>query len=58
VITAAATTTTTLIAGILLSYILASMIIGNNIDSGGFWKIFFIVAGIVQMFWTLPIVKQ
>jgi hypothetical protein len=46
VITAAAATTTTLIAGILLSYILASMIIGNNIDSGRY----FLSSLEVQMF--------
>ncbi|HEY7078464.1 MAG TPA: hypothetical protein VH500_02110 [Nitrososphaeraceae archaeon] len=42
----------TLIAGILhLS--LASNVIGQNLPTG----IFFLVAGIAQIFWTLPIVR-
>jgi hypothetical protein len=42
----------TLIAGILhLS--LASNVIGNNLPVG----VFFLVAGIAQIFWTLPIVR-
>jgi hypothetical protein len=43
----------TLIAGILhLS--LASNVLGNNLQVG----IFFVVAGIAQVFWTLPIVRR
>ena len=42
----------TLIAGILhLS--LASNVIGNNLSVG----VFFLVAGIAQIFWTLPVVR-
>ncbi|CAN5446907.1 hypothetical protein BH18THE1_BH18THE1_11570 [soil metagenome] len=42
----------TLIAGILhLS--LASNVIGNNLPVG----VFFLVAGIAQIFWTLPVVR-
>ncbi|HZA69105.1 MAG TPA: hypothetical protein VE548_05340 [Nitrososphaeraceae archaeon] len=42
----------TLIAGILhLS--LASNVIGNNLQVG----VFFLVAGIAQIFWTLPVVR-
>jgi hypothetical protein len=44
---------TTAIAGIL-HLILASNVIGSNILSG----IFFIVAGIAQIFWALPMVKR
>jgi hypothetical protein len=42
----------TLIAGILHLY-LASNVIGNNLQVG----VFFLVAGIAQIFWTLPIVR-
>jgi hypothetical protein len=48
--TAAATTA---IAGIL-HLIFASNVIGVNINNG----IFFIVAGIAQIFWALPMVKR
>jgi hypothetical protein len=48
--TAAATTA---LAGIL-HLILASMIIGRNINSG----IFFIVAGLAQLFWVVPMIKR
>jgi hypothetical protein len=41
------------IAGIL-HLILASTIIGRNINSG----IFFIVAGLAQLFWTVPMIKK
>ncbi|MDW0120804.1 MAG: hypothetical protein QOK64_09830 [Nitrososphaeraceae archaeon] len=47
-----ATAACTLIAGILHLY-LASNVIGNNLPVG----IFFIVAGIAQVFWTLPILR-
>ena len=47
-----ATAACTLIAGILHLY-LASNVIGNNLSVG----IFFIVAGIAQVFWTLPILR-
>jgi hypothetical protein len=43
----------TLIAGILhLS--LASNVLGNNLPVG----LFFVIAGIAQVFWTLPIVRS
>ena len=48
-----ATAACTLIAGILHLY-LASNVIGNNLSVG----IFFIVAGIAQVFWTLPILRS
>jgi hypothetical protein len=44
---------TTAIAGIL-HLILASTIIGRNINSG----IFFIVAGLAQLFWVVPMIKR
>jgi hypothetical protein len=44
---------TTAIAGIL-HLIFASNIIGVNINNG----IFFIVAGIAQLFWALPMIKR
>jgi hypothetical protein len=44
---------TTAIAGIL-HLIFASNIIGFNINNG----IFFIVAGIAQLFWALPMIKR
>src|SRR5918995_6041659 len=44
---------TTAIAGIL-HLILASNVVGSNILSGTF----FIVAGIAQIFWALPMVKR
>ncbi len=47
-----ATAGCTLIAGILHLY-LASNVIGNNLSVG----IFFIVAGIAQIFWILPILR-
>lgn len=43
----------TLIAGILHLY-LASNVIVNNLSVG----VFFVVAGIAQLFWTLPIVRS
>ena len=48
-----AAATTTAIAGIL-HLIVASNIIQLSINNG----IFFIVAGIAQIFWTLPMVKR
>ncbi|HET6799006.1 MAG TPA: hypothetical protein VFH25_00460, partial [Nitrososphaeraceae archaeon] len=48
-----ATAATTAIAGIL-HLIFASNIIGVNINNG----IFFIVAGIAQLFWALPMIKR
>jgi hypothetical protein len=48
-----AAATTTAIAGIL-HLILASNVVGSNILSGTF----FIVAGIAQIFWALPMVKR
>jgi hypothetical protein len=48
-----AATATTAIAGIL-HLILASNIVGSNILSGTF----FIVAGIIQIFWALPMVRR
>jgi hypothetical protein len=50
---AAAATTTTTIAGIL-HLIFASNVIGFNINNG----IFFIVAGIAQIFWAVPMIKR
>jgi hypothetical protein len=50
---AAAATTTTAIAGIL-HLIFASNVIGFNINNG----IFFIVAGIAQIFWAVPMIKR
>ena len=44
---------TTAIAGIL-HLMLASTIIGRNINSG----IFFIVAGLAQLFWVVPMIKR
>ena len=44
---------TTAIAGIL-HLIFASNIIGVNINNG----IFFIIAGIAQLFWALPMIKR
>ena len=44
---------TTAIAGIL-HLIFASNVIGFNINNG----IFFIVAGIAQLFWALPMIKR
>lgn len=43
----------TLIAGILHLY-LASNVIVNNLSVG----VFFVVAGIAQVFWTLPIIRS
>jgi hypothetical protein len=41
------------IAGIL-HLILAYNVIGRNLNSG----IFFVISGIVQLFWVLPMIKQ
>jgi hypothetical protein len=49
----AAAATTTAIAGIL-HLIFASNVIGFNINNG----IFFIVAGIAQIFWVIPMLKR
>jgi hypothetical protein len=49
----AAAAAATAIAGIL-HLILASNVVGSNIPSG----IFFIVAGIAQIFWALPMVRR
>jgi hypothetical protein len=48
-----AAATSTAIAGIL-HLIFASNVIGFNINNG----IFFIVAGIAQIFWAVPMIKR
>jgi hypothetical protein len=48
-----AASTTTAIAGIL-HLIFASNVVSSNIPSG----IFFIVAGITQIFWALPMIRR